>query len=266
MPPQPYSLVYDPDDPQTATARALSEGLRTSMQMKDGTQRFAGIARPKDGEWHVVTSQTCDIAAAEDVEPFVELARAFVTNNPRTVEEARASVRRHLLDPGRGLIVDLAAPRAYIEKRALQAFRPEVGAPTEEAERAFAQWLSRRSKRVALPDDFVEYVYAPMRRWLFDTELAVDGGTSPYRRLVGLRMALLQTNASPYAVRIIAVLPPDLIPRSNRANQFQIELAEFFGRMGRGIASEHLSGLDFRARRLAEVSAQDYVNSFEIEF
>lgn len=261
--PLPFAVVYDPENPVTAVARAATRDLpRYEMSGVGGPRAYLGLGTIKNNEQLVLTSQDCDIAAAPTIEPFVEAMRAFRTTDPRTLNEARSSVRKFLLNPDSGLIVDAAAARVTLEKPVLSTLTPTM--PTDDTERLqdFAQWLARRPARASFPDGFVRVVMEPLRD-LLKRELG-RSAAYVYVELLGLRVVNPENDVPPYPVRLIAVLPHDAIPNSPRAQQLELRLLVMREEIRKAIASNEVASFEFAARRLEELSALDYRVSHDI--
>ena len=219
------------------------------------------MGRSKPNELLIVTTQTCDIEASAMVEPLVSAMRAFFARDPRVLAEARHSVRRFLIDPLRGLVVDAAAPIVTIEKPVLVSIQPSVGAPNADVERLFAQWLAQRAARPAFPNAFVQNVLNPLtaslRTGIVDPDFV-------FNELVGLRIVAPTVDASPYPLKLIAVLPRDAVPSSARANALMLQVVGLFESFRDVYVAESVSSYQYVAKRLDELSSRDFIASHEL--
>ena len=259
----PFSVVYDPRNPITGASKAAISAtpLLSTSGDEEQQQRFLAMGRSKQNEVLVITSQTCDIGASHLVEPIVQAMRAFFARDARIIAEARHSVRRFLIDPIRGLVVDASAPMVMIEKPVLTNIVPGPGAPDIETERRFSRWLAERSSRPALPDEFVSTVKNPIveqiRALAADPEFVLN-------ELLGIRLVQPIAEDPPYPLRLIAILPFDAIPGSERCNSIMLKLATLFESFRGVYEAENVSSYQYVAKRLDELSARDYVASNQL--
>lgn len=258
--PMPFAVVYDRAHPVTGAARAASTTtpiLSTIAGPGEG-ERHLAMGRSRPDELLIVTTQTCDIEASPAVEPLVTAMRAFIARDPRLLAEARHSVRRFLIDPARGLVVDAAAPIVQIEKPVLLTLHPSAGAPNVDIERQFGLWLAQRSARAAFPTVFVQTVFNPivtyLRERLGDPEFI-------FNALLGMRIVAPTVDASPYALNLIAIMPPDAVPGSDRANVLMREVIGLFESLRSVYVADAVKSFQYDARRLDELSARDHVAS-----
>lgn len=256
----PFAVVYDPASPLTGAAKAAVQAA-PRLSVSGGTddqERYLAMGRSKANELLIVTTQTCDIAAAPDVEPLVFAMRAFMARDARVLAEARHSVRRFLLDPIRGLVVDAAAPIVTIEKPVLLSLVPAPGTPNIDTERLFADWLARRSARPAFPDEFnsdvKDRIVASLLGQISDVNFV-------FNELLGLRVVAPVTEHPPYALNLIAILPPDAEPNSARANELALRVLGLFESLREVYVGTSVSSYQYAAKRLDELSARDYVTS-----
>jgi hypothetical protein len=110
----------------------------------------------------VLVSQSCDIVRSCRLKPFVEVA-PLVQVDEKTLEIARLGrtvAVAYLPCPalvGRRLVADLERVQT-VEKAVVANWKREVGCPTDEDARKFAEALRRKRGRFAFPDDFVAVV------------------------------------------------------------------------------------------------------------
>lgn len=125
-----------------------------------------------DNDCLVVVSHPCDIKISPNVEPYVEVMRAYWTTNRGVIHGAgkNNSLRRFLLHRHtnangelEGLIAD-ATVRVNIQKQDLLAVSPQTcfDEDDEHLLLLFRQWLGARYYRQALPDPLVEAVTRPI--------------------------------------------------------------------------------------------------------
>lgn len=117
------------------------------------------------GDLLIVVTQSCDIERDDEVEPYVELMRAFWTRDPELLHMARRNSIRHLLvkegDAG-GLILD-ATKRVFVAKEALLSLTPQMTISDQSGSRMRA-WFAARYARPALEDHVITTIQKPIVR------------------------------------------------------------------------------------------------------
>jgi hypothetical protein len=179
----------------------------------------------------------------------------------RTLAEARASVRRFVLDESRGLIVD-ARVRALIDKAYLATQRPSPGAPNVQTERAFARWLAKRSMRAAHPDDFVNRVLRPIKDLLRELRRQ-DAALAAKIKMLQPRIFAPDTERSAYDCELLFILPSTAIAGVEERRELEFAIAGIMPELQRVVAPA-CSTVTWTAVRLEELSAADYLDSDEI--
>lgn len=163
----------------------------------------------KSKETLVVVSQTCDISAREDVEPYVEALICSVQKQDFVDRLGPNSARWFLVDrPSR--LVAVASRRVYIAKSAMLRFTPEPWPGTPEHLQHFVRWLARRYDRPALPDDIVAAFQNPLQsalRRLSETYPDIRAAFS--RAVHEVRLKLPPSDTPPYSLQLILLLKSD---------------------------------------------------------
>jgi hypothetical protein len=122
--------------------------------------------KPRSGEKFVIISQTCDIKAKKEDEPYVEAL--LCTKEKKTSYLARIdrnSARKFVIGPDVNLIAE-AKYRVLLDKDVLSVLTPEAWYGTTERFGRFVRWLARRFDRPALPDVMVETFQVPIENIL----------------------------------------------------------------------------------------------------
>jgi hypothetical protein len=223
LPALPLLYHYHIDRPLTEPAKqaqAQSQRLLAERKEADDNPIPVGqvIVSLNDGEVLCVVSQTCDIEADEEIEPFVEVVPAYREPNHQKRRNAdRNSARRFLLCPERELVID-ATRRFMVEKAVLTEYaadNPPLGKIRDGRLRRF---LARRGGRPALDNDVVEYVVRP-----------IANGFNRYKRhrpaldpVAGLRMDHL-TGRPPYNVALTLLLSRSITVEEDLALQEMVD-------------------------------------------
>ena len=164
-----------------------------------------------DNDYLVVISHPCDITIPPDTEPYVEVMRAYWTNDRSSIYGAgknnslrRFLLRRHTNNNGEleGLIAD-ATVRVHIQKQDLLAITPQPCFDEDDKRSLFLfrQWLGARYYRQALPDPLVRAVTQPIIK-------AIEklSPTHAYQRAfdgIGKIFFQLQTDKLPFQVELL---------------------------------------------------------------
>lgn len=219
----PLLFHYHIDRPVTEAAKqAQSESRHLFEQRKEAGDRPRPIGQAivslNDDEVLCVVSQTCDIEADEEVEPFVEVVPAYREPDDQKRRDAdRNSARRFLLCPERELVID-ATRRFMVEKAVLLGYsadNPPLGKVRDGLLRRF---LARRGGRPALDNDIVKYVVKP-----------ISNGFQRYKRhrtaldpVSGLRMDHL-AGQPPYEVALTVLLSRNVTVEEDLALQEMVD-------------------------------------------
>jgi hypothetical protein len=164
-----------------------------------------GRSTPSDGRF-VVVSQTCDLAAPLDKEPFVE-AIACAPESDLGVRAGYArSFRWFEIDRGEGLIAH-AMYRVAFDKRALLVLTPEPWPDTPERLRTFSRWLARRASRSAIPDLIVEAFVKPLGHVLSRLKKNNRDAYKAFNSVVEeIRLSLPESDAPPFEIGMVLLL------------------------------------------------------------
>ncbi len=217
LPPFPVLFHFNIDRPLTDAARRAESQARQEYdeRVAAGEEPAAigqAIASLGDGESLCVVTQTCDIAADEELEPFIEVMPAYQEPDKQKRKAAdRNSARRFLLSPERELVID-ATRRFSIEKAVLLDYTPDNPPLNEIHERRLRRFLSRRGGRPALDDDVVKYVISPIQKGLAERKRfreVLDPVSS-------LRIDHLE-GRPPYTVRLTVLLGRRVTPEEDEA-------------------------------------------------
>lgn len=161
--------------PETRLARgAVTDAQRGLKEGQDLPEILAVGGGLKDGDRLMVISQTCDLVKPASELPQLEVARVFVTDNPKILAQAShfgsARYQRVSAPNMEPVWVLDYGQRALLEKGFLRAYAPDNSiASTWTPERAavIARWLGRRYSRPAIPDEDYKEVTEPIRqRWM----------------------------------------------------------------------------------------------------
>ncbi len=217
LPSLPALFHFSIDRPLTEAARHAQPQAKQEYdeRLANGEEPAAigqAVAALDDGEALCVVTQTCDVAADEELEPFVEVMPAYREPDKQERKAAdRNSVRRFLLCPDRELVVD-ATRRFSIEKAVLLDYTPDNPPLSEARERRLRRFLSRRGGRLALDDDVVKHVVGPIQKGLSAHKKRREA-LEPVR---SLRIDHLEGHP-PYTVRLTVLLGRPTTPEEDRA-------------------------------------------------
>ena len=151
----------------------LAAASMSYLRIEDTTENWVrGEDVLSEGDLLVVVTQACDIVKKPEVEPYVEVARAFWTNDKALIRDAsNNSVRNFCLQrraapegqSEEGLIVD-ATFRIHIRKEGLLAVKSERGFAANDhiGPARFRRWLGARYNRQPIPDHLVDAVQRPV--------------------------------------------------------------------------------------------------------
>ena len=262
-----HTFAFDPRNPagriavgalnrwnQEATKRARSEGQ--GMEVPLGLVADYGTLRhPSDVRDRViVVSQTCDILADADDEPWVEVLRLHRAK-PEFLEllSHGNSARVFCVDPDARLVVQ-APHRTRLDKGVLMARNaPVTILPHDESRREqFRRWLGRRFTRPALPDD----LDTGFRRVLEDRLRETDPDGIPYAAIYSacseIRHRLVGT-AAPYRVDLLFITeePPE--------RELEARIDDFVASLCSRIDRKVVSALSGIVMRLSDIRAADYL-------
>ncbi len=217
LPSLPALFHFSIDQPLTDEARQAEPQARQQYDKRvRAGERPAPVGQAvvalDEGDALCVVTQTCDIAADEELEPFVEVMPAYREPDKQKRKDAnRNSARRFLLCPERELVVD-ATRRFSIEKAVLLGYVPDNPPLNEVRERRLRRFLSRRGGRPALDDDVVRHVVSPIQKGLSDRKKH-RRALEPVR---SLRIDHLE-GSPPYTVRLTILLGRNPTPEEDEA-------------------------------------------------
>jgi hypothetical protein len=225
------------------------------------TYEFSG----PPGSFLVVSSQTCDIARAVNLEPVVEAMRVQVVTKKSVLDEMRRSERRFVLDADRGFVAS-APIKTYVDKAFLLEITPIDGCKDEETRRSFATWLAMRSLRAAHPDEFVSHIRRPLLEKLKDLRLARDV------RMVSVDACRLRVfppdtddSPPPYEVELYFVLPDSAMVGTEDAARILSDIASVVTELRSALDGRFFSVFSWHANPLNEMTAQDFIDTDEIQ-
>jgi hypothetical protein len=134
-----------------------------------GTETWAAPVRPIATGWGVIVTQTCDLVADADVEPFIQVAPLSEVGDEdvwRAAQDGRDH-RIFALPPVAEFETPAVEPQISfpVEKAALlHAAVQTVSTPLSPAQRIqLSLWLARRCGRHAFPDSTEDYALRPLR-------------------------------------------------------------------------------------------------------
>lgn len=223
LPALPLLYHFHVDRPLTEPAKQAQSESRRHFQRRqeagEDPKPVGQVVAPlNDGETLCVVSQTCDIDADEEIEPFIEVVPAYREPNDQKRRDAnRNSARRFLLCPERELIID-ATRRFMVEKAVLADYSPDNPPLSKVRDGRLRGFLARRGGRPALGDRIVEYVVKP-----------IANGFNKYKRhraalapVSGVRMNHLD-GPPPYEVRLMLVLRRNITVEEDVALQEMVD-------------------------------------------
>ena len=204
----------------------------------------------------IIVSQTCDILADADDEPWVEVLRLdrAAPEFLRLLSRGN-SARVFCVDPEERWVAQ-APHRTRVDKGVLvQRQKPLTVLPTDEKRREeFRSWLGRRFTRPALPDD----LDTGFRRVLEDMlrETGADGGAyaDTYTACSEIRHRVVGISA-PYQVDLLFLTEDS--PSTTLSARVVDFIASLRARIDRNVVSE-LSGT---VMCLTEIRAADYFST-----
>lgn len=217
LPALPSLFHFHIDRPLTEAARQAAPQAKSEYDKRRGSGESPAnvgqaVADLQEGEFLCVVSQTCDIAADEELEPFVEVMPAYLEPDQQNRKDVdRNSARRFMLSPEREIVID-ATRRFSVEKAVLTHYTPDNPALGEVRERRLRRFLARRGGRPALDDSVVRHVVSRIQKGLSDRKR--------YRKalepVASIRMDHLE-GSPPYAVRLTVLLDRNLTPEEDEA-------------------------------------------------
>ena len=202
-----------------------------------------------ENDWFVVSSQSCDVERDIDREPFVEVLRAYETDDKNVVHQARrGSTRYHLLRQREGgtALVACAVHRITLEKVSLLGLSPEFTVRGDAAER-FRRFLARRQARPALEKRVVEGIQRPIvdavKRCMRDERMGAV--------LDGIREFVFYEHA-PGDVEVLLI-------REDDASFTTAEVGEVMGRVVKAVKERGIvSSVTVDVVSLDQLTARDY--------
>jgi hypothetical protein len=138
------------------TGSVLSPSLAASLSLQRASEAPRAL---KEGERLVVVSQTCDIVAAPEAEPYVEV---LLVRQKASIDHTKANLRstRHLSFRAQagGLVVEAhATDRYWIPKELFEGHSPDTTNSLDDgAATKVCEWLGLRYTRPAWPNALVK--------------------------------------------------------------------------------------------------------------
>ncbi len=152
----------------------------------------------------VLVTQTCDIRASADREPYVEALICSTERNRVFLDHIdRNSARWFVIDPQAGLVAN-AMYRVQISKGALATLTPQPWPGSLQRLGQFVRWLGRRYDRPALPDQLVDAFQAPvgaMFESLFEANPMVAAAFS--RAVQDVRASVPSSPDPPFDIELV---------------------------------------------------------------
>lgn len=156
---------------------------------------------------YIVATQTCDIVANPDTEPFVELILS--TPDPDGLLRGRSRSGTRWFDLRDSTLVLHSAYRITLKKDFAASLKVSGWPSTIEELERFRRWLEKRQGRVALPDELSNAIVAPLRE-------VIDGNrTRGYMKAINkvvdeIRMTLPMESNPPYEFSLLFLMDGDL--------------------------------------------------------
>lgn len=180
----------------------LSEGESPGITTK--------FRKPRPGEKFVLISQTCDIKAKKDDEPYIEALLCTKEKNRNYLARIdRNSARKFVISSDVGLVAE-AKYRVLLDKGILDILTPEAWPGTTERFGRFVRWLARRFDRPALPDKMVETFQVPIENILkqIDEDYPLIG-IAFSQAVYELRVNLPEHEEPPYNLNLLMMCKQD---------------------------------------------------------
>lgn len=202
----------------------------------------------------IIVSQTCDILADADDEPWVEVLRLDRATPEFLGLLSRGNSSRAFCVDAEERLVAQAPHRTRVDKGVLMARqKPVIVLPrTEEGREEFRRWLGRRFTRPALPDD----LDSGFRRVLEDMLRETDSDGAPYAGTFAacseLRHRVVGASA-PYRVDLLFLTKES--PGKTLVARVDELAAALSARVDGGVVSE----LSVATRCLTDIRAADYL-------
>lgn len=168
---------------------------------------LAPLRYPKAQELFVLVTQTCDIKANSNEEPYVEALLCKFEKSAKMLASAdRNSARRFLIDPDTGLIAQ-AKYRVTLSKDLLATLTPEAWPSSPDRFERFVRWLARRYDRPAIPDIIVDVLQKPIETTLsrLDTEMP-DISLAFSQAIQEIRVNLPERETPPFDLQLVLLL------------------------------------------------------------
>lgn len=263
-----HAFAMDPSNPtgciaqsfvnrwnQEVSARARTAGKPLPPVPPGLAADYDTLSQPSDVRNRViVVSQTCDILADADDEPWVEVMRLFRAS-PDFMERLAYgnSARAFCVDADARLIAQ-AQHRTRLDKGVLLARQvPLAVLPREEQLRErFRLWLGRRFTRPALPDDLDHGFRFVLEQILRAPDATDNARAAAYGACSEVRHRIVGASA-PYRVDLVFLTPEPPSPGLRAAVHSLID--DLATRLDPRVVS-NLSG---EAMSYSAISAQDYL-------
>ncbi len=249
-----------------AAEQSTLESVNTTNTAPNFLRWFVRQETFHEDDLFIIVSQPCDIQKPPVHEPYVEVMRAYKTNERSIIHEAsRNSVRYFLLQRSlsesgaeEALIVE-STIRLPLDKASLLHLTPLSNIQDKVVLRLFRNWLARRYDRPALDDDLVNAVQKPIVKAIDRLRPAhplhdiLDG--------IGEVLLLLQNDTSPYQVALLFL-------RKERSDSMSVsdEQAANLAEWVEGVLNKsgNAALIDWDILNTDEISLKDYTNALKL--
>ena len=216
----------------------------------------------EDVEGLVILTQTCDVVRKSRDRPFVEVGPLVRVGDDAFLQTIRkGSSPRYAYVPAaapRMLVADLDRAMT-VEKSLLATWKREIGCPTDQDQRNFAEALSRKRGRFAFPDDFVSAAEGLRVRITQNHAKGSSEGES-LRSLREIRVAAIpQWDALSVSLLFWFIVLDSASPAAEGLRR-QCEVW-----MGCFKPGGRFSSIDYNIVTLDEISAREYLTSDRLD-
>ena len=210
----------------------------------------------------VVLTQTCDVVRKSRDRPFVEVGPLVRVNDEAALENIRRGTRpRYAYLAGaapRMLVADLERVMT-VEKGLLAMWAREVGCPTDQDQRIFAEALARKRARFAFPDDFISLVDGLRARILQKHDKGSPEGAL-LRSLREIRVtATPRWGATPLSLMFWFIVIEGVSPTADELRQ---QCKAWIGNLN---PNGRFSSIDYDIVALDDISAREYLSSDRLD-
>lgn len=272
-----HAFVFDPEEPkariargflnrwrQEVTARARATGQDAPVMPPALSADYGTIGAPSDvRQKAIVVSQTCDILADADDEPWVEIMRLARGDDFMVRMGSGKSARVFCVDHGSAWVAD-ARHRTRVDKGVLLAqgtaflavgARMEILPPEEILRNRFRLWLGRRFTRPALPDDLDDALRRPLEMILSSTDPDGIALANAYHVCSEIRHQVVGATA-PYQVHMLF-----LTDHARDAKDIEARVTGLIAALSANLERTVVSHLSGDVRGLDEISAATYLQT-----